>query len=127
MTKYPTVQEIIDINEDQVALSGEPHAVTRPNELESAVGRPASGYYDDLIAEAAALWESLAGNHPFMNGNKRTAFAAAHVFLKSNGINITATEDEVVEFIAERYSTDPHTMDFENLDAWLRANSRESK
>lgn len=123
MTNYLTVQEVIDINEDQVARSGEPHAVTRPNELESAVGRPASGYYDDLIAEAAALWESLAGNHPFMNGNKRTAFAAAYAFLESNGVAITASEDGVVEFIAERYGTDPHTMDFENLDSWLRSNT----
>lgn len=125
MTKYLTTEEVININEDQVARSGEPHAVTRPNELESAVGRPASGYYDDLIAEAAALWESLAGNHPFMNGNKRTAFAAAYVFLESNGIVITATEDGVVKFIAERYGTDPHTMNFDELDSWLRSNTKE--
>ena len=123
MSKYLTISEIIDINQDQVAKSGEPHAVTRLNELESAVGRPASGYYADIISEAAALWESLACNHPFMNGNKRTAYAATNVFLEINGIGIHATEDELVEFIAERYSTEPHTMNHEHLESWLRSNT----
>ncbi len=35
--------------------------------------RPQTGYYADLIEEAAALWESLAQNHPFIDGNKRMA------------------------------------------------------
>ena len=73
MTNYPSAQEVTGINRHQVANSGEPHAVSRKSELESAVGRPASGYYGDLVAMAAALRESLAGNHPFMNGNKRMA------------------------------------------------------
>jgi len=51
--------------------------------LESALTRPQSGYYADLIQEAAALWESLSQNHPFLDGNKRVAVttAAAAVLL----------------------------------------------
>ena len=46
--------------------------------VESALYRPQTGYYRDLIEEAAALWESLSQNHPFVDGNKRTAFAATY-------------------------------------------------
>jgi len=55
--------------------------------LEAALLRPQSGYYPDLIAEAAALFESLAVNHPFVDGNKRIAFAAMDTFLRINGKN----------------------------------------
>ena len=48
-----------------------------PAALEVALFRPQTGYCDDIIAEAAALLESLAINHPFVDGNKRIAFAAA--------------------------------------------------
>lgn len=53
--------------------------------IEAALFRPQSGYYQDIIEEAAALMESLLINHPFVDGNKRTAFAICHVFLDING------------------------------------------
>ena len=59
--------------------------VRDPGALEAALFRPQTGYYDDIIAEAAALLESLAINHPFVDDNKRIAFAAADVFLRING------------------------------------------
>lgn len=59
--------------------------VRDPEALEAALFRPQTGYYDDIVAEAAALLESLAINHPFVDGNKRIAFAAADVFLRING------------------------------------------
>ena len=53
--------------------------------------RPQIGYYDGFIEEAAALLESLAMNHPFVDGNKRVAFAVTEVFLRMNGTSSTAT------------------------------------
>lgn len=53
--------------------------------LEAALCRPQSGYYADILAEAAALFESLAINHPFVDGNKRIAFAVVDVFPRING------------------------------------------
>jgi len=58
--------------------------------LEAALYRPQTGYYAGLIEEAAALWESLAQNHPFIDGNKRTAFAATYTFLAINGARLTS-------------------------------------
>lgn len=59
--------------------------------LEAAAFRPQCGYYADHVEEAAALLESLLINHPFIDGNKRTAFAAADVFLRLNGCRLTAS------------------------------------
>lgn len=56
--------------------------------LEAALYRPQSGYYDDLMQEACALLESLAMNHPFLDGNKRVAFGSMEVFLMLNGYEV---------------------------------------
>ena len=55
-------------------------------------------YYPTLIDEASALWESLSQNHPFVDGNKRTAFTATYVFLAINGLDIIAADDEAQDF-----------------------------
>ena len=85
MTDYITVVEVLAIHDDQIARYGGSSGVRDIGLLESALFRPQSGYYGDLIAEAAALWESLAQNHPFIDGNKRTPFAVTFTFLVING------------------------------------------
>ena len=82
--------------------------------------RPQAGYYADLIAEAAALWESLAQNHPFIDGNKRLAFAVTYTFLTVNGARITANADEIYAFVAESYADG--SFRFREIEAWLMAN-----
>jgi len=69
---------------------GGAHGLRDAGALEAALFRPQSGYYDDAIAEAAALFESLAMNHPFVDGNKRIAFACVDVFLRVNGFRLQA-------------------------------------
>ena len=71
--------------------------------MEAALYRPQTGYYADLIEEAAALWESLSQNHPFIDGNKRTAFAATYTFLAINGARLTADAEEIYVFLAALY------------------------
>ncbi len=75
MTDYLLVAEVLAIHDDQIARYGGAHGVRDPGLLEAALFRPQTGYYADLIEEVAALWESLAQNHPFIDGNKRVAFA----------------------------------------------------
>jgi death on curing protein len=73
-----------------------------------------------VIEEAAALWESLARNHPFVDGNKRTAFAAMYTFLAINGARVTADSGKAYAFINWRYAA--RTFRFEELVPSLRAN-----
>lgn len=67
--------------------------------IESALLRPQTGYYSDLIEEAAALWESLAMNHGFIDGNKRVAYACMDSFRGFNGAVLDVPQHEVITFI----------------------------
>lgn len=119
MTDYLTLTEVLVIHEDQIERYGGEAGVRDRGLLEAALFRPQTGYYADLIAEAAALWESLAQNHPFIDGNKRAAFAATFTFLAINGARITADADDIFAFISGLYAAG--TFDFEHLDHWMRA------
>jgi death-on-curing protein len=121
MTEYVTLIEALTFHADQIQRYGGDEGIRDPGALESALFRPQTGYYDDLISEAAALWESMAQNHPFIDGNKRTAFAVMDVFLKINGILITASPEDTVNFVYSLYDT--QTFNFEELATWLRDNT----
>jgi prophage maintenance system killer protein len=82
---YLSVDDVLGIHEDSIDAFGGASWNRDPGALEAAVMRPQSGYYPDVIAEAAALWESLSQNHPFVDGNKRTAIAATAAHLAVNG------------------------------------------
>lgn len=118
MTDYLTLAEALAIHDDQIERYGGSAGVRDLGLLEAALFRPQTSYYADLIEEAAALWESLAQNHPFIDGNKRVAFAATYTFLAINGLRITADAQAAYGFIAELYGANEFT--FERLEAWLR-------
>jgi death-on-curing protein len=120
MTDYLTFAEVLAIHDDQIERYGGSPGVRDPGLLEAALFRPQTGYYADPIEAAAALWESLAQNHPFIDGNKRVAFAATYTFLAINGMRITANAEAAYDFIAGLYEANDFT--FENLATWLRAN-----
>lgn len=86
--------------------------------LESAVARPQTGYYNDLIEEAAALWESLSQNHPFLDGNKRVAMTMAAAFLRVNGYGLRFDDLEAYTFMMGLYESD--SFRFDQLEVWLR-------
>lgn len=121
MTDYLTVAELIEIHDDLINRYGGAPGLRDLGSLESALFRPQTGYYHDVIAEAAALWESMSQNHAFMDGNKRVAFASVYTFLAINGIIIQASADEIYEFVSCLYES--NTFHFEKLDAWLRENT----
>jgi len=120
---YIRVEDILAIHADQIErYGGGGDGVRDPGLLEAALFRPQTGYYPTLIDEASALWESLSQNHPFFDGNKRTAFAATYVFLAINGLDIIATDDEAQDFVLGLYATSSVT--FDNLRAWLGENTK---
>jgi death on curing protein len=86
--------------------------------LESALARPRSAYYSDLIQEAAALWESLSQNHAFVDGNKRVAVTMTAAFLEVNGYRLEFNDVDAFTFLQDLYETG--RMRFEELDRWLR-------
>ena len=120
MTDYLTVAEVLAIHDDLIERYGGASGMRDGGLLEAAIFRPQTGYYADLILEAAALWESLSQNHPFIDGNKRTAFAAMYTFLAINQVRMTAGAGETEDFVLYLYVIG--SFDFDHLCPWLRSN-----
>src|SRR3982750_3644811 len=98
---YLTLEDVLYLHEEQLRLYGGAAGVRDEGLILSALLRPQTGYYADLIEEAAALWESLAMNHGFVDGNKRVAYACLEIFLEANGTEITAKNEAIITFIYE--------------------------
>ena len=79
---YLSVADVLAMHMVLIKRYGGTDGIRDMGAVESAVARPQSGYYKDVIESAAALLESLAINHPFLDGNKRVAFAATDTFLR---------------------------------------------
>ncbi len=115
--------EVLLIHEDMIRRYGGASGVRDQYLLESALARPKniSAYMQDvdLCSLAAAYGFGIAKNHPFIDGNKRTAFATMLVFLKLHGHRLTAPQPE-----ATRVMTELAAGEFaeEELAAWLRKN-----
>ena len=118
---YLQMADVLAIHADQVETYGGAQGVRDAGQLDAALFRSQSGYYEDIIAEAAALWESLSQNHPFIDGNKRTAFAAMFTFLAINKVTLTANADDTWAFLSDLYENGKFS--FDRLETWLRDNT----
>jgi len=121
VTIYITSAEVLLMHYALVKRFGGSHGLRDVGALESALFRPQSGYYEDIIQEAAALWESMTNNHAFIDGNKRIGFAVTDTFLRVNGYKITTAADEIYIFIDELLETGE--FEFRRLEPWLRKNT----
>ena len=92
-------------SKQQIDTYGGVHGIRDTALFESAVFRPQIGYYNSIVEETSALMESLANNHPFLDGNKRVAFAAAHTFLLVNGFDLELQPQAAYDFIMQSIST----------------------
>lgn len=109
---------MLAIHERLVERFGGPPGVRDAGLLESALFRPQTGYYEDLPAMAAALFESLIMNHPFLDGNKRVAFFATDVFLRLNGWKLEVDADKAHRFLIGLL--EGGTCDYDHLLPWVR-------
>ncbi|MFD1252672.1 Toxin Doc [Devosia equisanguinis] len=118
---YLTLDEALRIHEILITAFGGARGVRDLGLIEAALLRPQTGYYTDLIEEAAALWESLAMNHGFVDGNKRVAYACLELFLQLNGTDIAADNVEIETFIYRHLEAGTFRKDV--LEEWLRQNT----
>ena len=119
---FPTISQVVAIHNDQIAQFGGSLGLRDLAALESALLRPQLGYYDTLVEEAAALMESLAVNHPFVDGNKRVAFFTSDTFLRMNGHYIDCDSDEAYAFFMQLFET--NSFRFSALATWIEENLR---
>ena len=122
MNLYPTFREVLVLHEALLREFGGATGLRDPAALDSALMRPQMGYYDRLIDEAAALMESLANNHPFVDGNKRVAFFVTDTFLRMNGRFINCDGDAAYAFFMDLFEQGRFHM--AELAAWLEEHVR---
>ena len=102
--KWLTREAIEIIHREQLREHGGLAGIKDENALEAAIARPQhkANYADpDIYELAAAYLFGIARNHPFSDGNKRTAFLAAYAFLRIHGQQLIATEAEVIAFVLD--------------------------
>ncbi len=110
--------EALAIHRALLKRFGGPEGLRDAGLLESALYRPRTGYYADLAEMAAALFESLIMNHPFVDGNKRVAFFATDVFLRLNGYKLKVDAKKAHRFLIGLLENDRCT--FDELLPWIR-------
>lgn len=118
--RWLTVAMIEDMHTEQLALFGGPEGVRDRGLLESAVARPQNRWaYEggDLAALAAAYAFGIARNHPFVDGNKRAAFAAMMVFLRFNGVAFAPPPAEATIIIRDLAAG---LVNEDGLSHWIR-------
>ncbi len=116
--QFLSLDEVIEIHKVLIQRFGGPHGVRDEGLLESALYRPRSGYYKTLDEMAAAMFESLIQNHPFVDGNKRVAFFATDVFLRLNGYKFHVEAKAAHRFLIDLFETS--SCDLEHLRPWVR-------
>lgn len=121
-----SVRIIEDIHEEQLVIFGGPEGIRDPGALESALARPVNRWHygsRDLAELAAAYGFGIARNHPFIDGNKRTAFAALLVFLRLNEQTFTPSQADATAITLELAAGE---IDEEGLTRWIADNLPES-
>lgn len=104
---YLTTADVLGLHDVLLQRYGGAEGVRDIGAVEAAVFRPQCGYYTDIVQEACALMESLLINHPFVDGNKRTAFVAADVFLYINGYCISKDDACLLKMLLHWLSLKP--------------------
>ena len=124
MHEYPTLAEVLAMHEQLLAELGSGDGVRDLGALDAALLRPQLGYYDTLIDEAAALMESLAMNHPFVDDNKPVAFFVTDTFLRMNGAYIDCDGEAAHAHFMTLF--EDNAFRFDELRTWLLAHTRDA-
>lgn len=119
---YPALAETIELHSRLIERFGGKNGVRDMGLLESALMRPQTGYYKSLSLEAAALFQSLTQNHPFIDGNKRVAFASTAIFLRMNGYKLKVDADIGESFIINEIIN--KKVDIEVIADWLEKHTK---
>ena len=116
--QFLTLDEVLALHERLLQKFGGSSEVRDLGLLESALYRPRSGYYQDLLEMASARCESLLMNHASVDGNKRVAFFATDVFQRMNGWKIKVTAEDAYYFLVG--GLEHGRLDRDALETWLR-------
>jgi len=122
---YLTAEQILFIHYRLIEETGGSHGIRDITLLQSAIARPQAIFanndlYPDIFTKAAALMHSIIKNHPFVDGNKRTAIIAASIILQRNNYTLTASNKELEQFTLKVASTNT---EIGKIAGWFKKHS----
>lgn len=122
MIRYLLPEQVLFIHSRLIQSTGGAHGIRDLSMLLSALGRPQATFdgndlYNDLFSKAASLMDSLIRNHPFVDGNKRTAITAVALFMKLNGFTLVVPNEEMARFTLACAQS---KVTLEEISAWMR-------
>ena len=122
---FLTLVEVVEIHSDQIQHYGGSEGIRDMNLLSSAVAMPYASFsgmflHSDLHEMAAAYAFHICQNHPFVDGNKRTALASALIFLELNGVSVSDSQGKLYEAMVSLASGDVNKVDFAKILRELR-------
>lgn len=123
------LDEVLAIHHDQIERYGGSHGIRDLDLLISALARPQATFagrdlYPDIFFKASALIHSLTLNHPFVDGNKRTAIVSTARFLFINGYALKMSENELISLPLK---IDSKNLDHDEIALWLKKHSRKTR
>lgn len=126
--RYVDIGRVWLIHELIIKRAGTKASVRDFTLLHSAVERPKATYagrdlYKTIFDKAGALLQSLCLNHPFTDGNKRTAWAVTHKFLWDNGYHLKAKRIEAADFMVY---VDNQKPGLPEISSWLKKHSKKN-
>ncbi len=127
--EFLTLEQVLAIHKNQLELYGGESGLRDMGLLQSALAMPPSGFgeeyfHKDLYEMAAAYLFHIAKNHPFVDGNKRVGFVASYIFLRLNGIILTANNEAVEKITLD---TAQGKLEKPEIAAFFRKHSRKSR
>lgn len=121
------LRQVLLLHEYMIKKHGGSSGVRDMGMLKSAIYRPFATYgggdlYKNIYLKSGALMQSIAKNHPFVDGNKRTAYTATYTFLKLNQIQIMISDKQVVEFMVR---VTEENLSVDEIASWLKNHTKE--
>src|SRR5436190_4409370 len=123
-----SLKEVENIHEILIDKFGGTKGIRDRGALKSAINRPYQTFdqkelYPDPVDKAAAIFESLITNHPFIDGNKRVAYVVLRLTLQEYDLDIVADEERKYQFVM---SAAKGEIKFDLIKAWIRENVKRS-
>lgn len=127
---YLSLEQILYLHEESIRQFGGTLGARSMELVKAAVLQPmqtvfGEDAYPTLFDKAAVLLHAIAKNHPFLDGNKRTAFISANIMLAVNGYKMTATNEEAIDFMLSVASSNKNKI--QEIATWLKKHSRKSQ
>lgn len=116
-----SLRDVLDAHQRALESGGAP-GILSADAVQSAIGRPYSGYHRHIWSKAAVLTHSLVTNHGFIDGNKRTALLAVHLLVERSGWTfVPGTEGQIDEMLVTVATGD---LTVGEIEDWYRVRLR---